>query len=131
MVPFLSRYWRYISLVRCTFLMLCSMILCCAITFWCRCKQIHYVHFYLFSLYKFEFLFGLSIFMGLYFSLMPDKFGAAMVLVKSDIGGNISVRYLFSCIFHVYSIVWDKFFSSYRITCLWWFHLVEFKTIEY
>lgn len=23
---------------------------------------------------------------------MPDKFGAAMVLVKSDIGGNITVR---------------------------------------
>lgn len=26
---------------------------------------------------------------------MPDKFGAAMALVKSDIGGNITVRLFF------------------------------------
>lgn len=29
-----------------------------------------------------------------YFMLMPEKFGAAMALVKSDIGGNITVSHI-------------------------------------
>jgi hypothetical protein len=32
---------------------------------------------------------------------MPDKFGAAMALVKTDIGGNVSVR----CPYYVFSTV--------------------------
>lgn len=30
--------------------------------------------------------------------IIPDKFGAAMALVKSDIGGNITVRILLLCV---------------------------------
>ncbi|RVW71806.1 Glycolipid transfer protein 1 [Vitis vinifera] len=40
------------------------------------------------------------------------KFGAAMALVKSDIGGNISVRYLFSfLLFHLQRLE-DKYSSN-------------------
>lgn len=34
-----------------------------------------------------------------------DKFGTAMTLVKSDIGGNISVRCLLSSNFHVWYMI--------------------------
>lgn len=39
----------------------------------------------------------ISLILFLIFSLvLPDKFGAAMSIVKSDIGGNITVRNVYS-----------------------------------
>ena len=38
---------------------------------------------------------------------MPDEFGAAMALVKADIGGNITVRILLSCVIMLRIII-DK-----------------------
>lgn len=47
--------------------------------------------------------------------IIPDKFGAAMALVKSDIGGNITVRILLLCVIMLHVVTLRGYLTSIQI----------------